>query len=719
MAVAALVAVTGTAALGGLAAARRTASAHARLQAALNVPDLVVFGGDPADPENGLRFDDVAAMPEVAELGRGRLMLAGPEALAAADRLGLHVGDRVPIRTFTADDLPRLPELAADPNLPIGRRIAPVVVGIGVGDESIGDANQSIIGGPAFLQAHLESAGVQFAAIRLRRGPAGLDDFRSAFEQRFRRSDLLGGTRAQTHARVQRTVRPEVTALAAFAALAALIGLALTWQAIARQVRADRPRLDLLRALGFTRTQLAGVTFVPVVVAVAGGAAVAALSAALASPLGPVGVVRPLEPRPGILLDLPVLVAGPGLLALTALAGVGPVVWWSLRRRMSESRPRPAVPLTGLPLPVAAAVGMRRVLGRDRNGVPHGVAVAGLAVGVGALAATVTFAASLDRLVHTPRLYGWNYDAAVFDGYGALDDATMASVLAAEPAVAEFAARRGSSGSVGGQAAPFVAVDGTAFPPVLTAGRPPRADDEVVLGRRTRQRAHARVGATVEIDGADGTSRAFRVVGEAVMSEGEGAVFTPAGLRSVQPDAEVDTFPFRFRPGTDADAAAARLTKAFDYFPTGGEIDFPTRPADVTNLERVGSLPFLLAGILALGAIASLVHALAVALRRMQRDLAVLKSVGFTRRQVAATVAAQAVTLTGLGLLAGLPLGTAAGRWLWRLFAGELGVVPEPVTSIPFLLAVVPVAVLLALAVAALPARRASRLRPALVLRTE
>ena len=122
---------------------------------------------------------------------------------------------------------------------------------------------------------------------------------------------------------------------------------------------------------------------------------------------------------------------------------------------------------------------------------------------------------------------------------------------------------------------------------------------------------------------------------------------------------------------------------------------------------------------LALGALASLVHALAVGRRRLRRELAVLRSIGFSGRQVAAAVVAQAVALTGAGLAVGLPLGIAAGRWLWLLFADELGVVGDPVTSIPFLVAAVPVAVLLTLAVAALPALRAARLRPALVLRTE
>jgi ABC-type lipoprotein release transport system permease subunit len=442
--------------------------------------------------------------------------------------------------------------------------------------------------------------------------------------------------------------------------------------------------------------------------------------ALLASPLGPVGLARPLEPHPGIRLDATIVLGGPALLFGVVLAGAVPAVWWSLRRRPMATPRRRGAAVVRTPLPLAIVVGIRGALGRDRDGVPAAVAVAGLTVGIGALAATFTFSRSLDHLVHTPRLYGWDSDATVFDNYGQVDDVDIAAALSAEPAVATFAPRLGGSGTIAGRAVGLQAVDSADFAPVLTAGRAPAGPDEVVLGGRTRRQAHTRIGGTVEIRAGDRTG-SFRVVGETVLagSLGDGARLTPAGLRSLQPDGEVDTFLLRWRPGTDVEAAATRFGQAFQHLPVGPELDRPTRPVDVANLERVGSLPFLLAGVLAVGALASLVHALAVARRRLRRELAVLKAVGFTGGQSAVAVAARAVTLTGLGLAVGLPLGTAAGRWLWRLFADELGVVPDPVTSVPFLVAAVPVAVLLTLAVAALPARRAARLRPALVLRTE
>jgi ABC-type lipoprotein release transport system permease subunit len=61
----------------------------------------------------------------------------------------------------------------------------------------------------------------------------------------------------------------------------------------------------------------------------------------------------------------------------------------------------------------------------------------------------------------------------------------------------------------------------------------------------------------------------------------------------------------------------------------------------------------------------------------------------------------------------------AAGRWAWTIVARQLGVAAEPVTPLVAVLLAVPAGLLLANVVAAVPARLASRLRPAAVLRGE
>ena len=58
--------------------------------------------------------------------------------------------------------------------------------------------------------------------------------------------------------------------------------------------------------------------------------------------------------------------------------------------------------------------------------------------------------------------------------------------------------------------------------------------------------------------------------------------------------------------------------------------------------------------------------------------LALLETLGFTRRQLLATVARQASVAATVGIVVGVPLGIVFGRWLWTLFAREIFAVPYP-----------------------------------------
>ena len=89
--------------------------------------------------------------------------------------------------------------------------------------------------------------------------------------------------------------------------------------------------------------------------------------------------------------------------------------------------------------------------------------------------------------------------------------------------------------------------------------------------------------------------------------------------------------------------------------------------------------------VLVFAALASLALTLGSSVRRRRHDLALLKTLGFTRRQLASTVRWQASVTVVVGLVVGVPLGVIAGRWLWEVFARDLDVVPEP--STPFIAA--------------------------------
>ena len=59
-----------------------------------------------------------------------------------------------------------------------------------------------------------------------------------------------------------------------------------------------------------------------------------------------------------------------------------------------------------------------------------------------------------------------------------------------------------------------------------------------------------------------------------------------------------------------------------------------------------------------------------------------------------------------------------AGRWAWTLVAGQVAIAPVPVVS-PLVLLAVPAVLLLANAIAVIPAQAAARTRPAVILRAE
>ena len=93
------------------------------------------------------------------------------------------------------------------------------------------------------------------------------------------------------------------------------------------------------------------------------------------------------------------------------------------------------------------------------------------------------------------------------------------------------------------------------------------------------------------------------------------------------------------------------------------------RPAEIVNYKTIGLTPTLLVSGLVLGAVAALALTLVASVRQRRRDLALLKTIGFVRRQLAAAVAWQATVAALVGIVVGIPLGIVVGRWLWDLFA--------------------------------------------------
>ncbi|HEX4175339.1 MAG TPA: FtsX-like permease family protein [Acidimicrobiales bacterium] len=101
-----------------------------------------------------------------------------------------------------------------------------------------------------------------------------------------------------------------------------------------------------------------------------------------------------------------------------------------------------------------------------------------------------------------------------------------------------------------------------------------------------------------------------------------------------------------------------------------------------------------------------------------RRDLALLKTIGLVRGQLAAAVAWQS-SVAALVIVVGIPLGVVAGRWIWDLFARQIYAVPYPTVSLLAMFLVGIGTLVLANVVAAIPARSAARTPTAIMLRSE
>lgn len=727
------------------------------------LPTVRLPGGAPAitDPDGrlGIRVNRFKILEGRAfDPDRADEMVVGFE---VAERLDLHVGDRVGLTNDPVEARAAL-EQATNPvelaYAALDRDILSVLPGgkatiVGI-EASPGEFPP--FGGDVVPFVHLSPAlarrvGVspetalleqQVVVVRLERGAVDLPAFEHELERLSGGRPLYTATQTEQADGVRRSIHLQAVALQVLAGLTFLASILILGQLLARAAVLEAAEYPTLAALGTTRRQrlALGILRAGSVALVAVGIAVG--TAVAASPLLPWGLARIAEPDAGVALDATVLFLG-GAATLALVMGLA--VWpaWRAARVVNEAtrpegRARPsrvASALAGAGVPAAAVGGVRMALerGRGRSAVPVRSTLTCLTLGVLTLVAALTFAASLSHLLDTPSLYGVRWDAQVTSFEGGVDLARDApAVLRARGVVAMSSGYNGLPLQSGGVRFDAMALDpiyGDARPPIVE-GRQPAAPDEIALGTRTLGQLGVGLGDTVDTRLQGGPTRTLRVVGRAVIPPvtalsrfGDGAVVTLDGARRLFPGLDEFDAPSLYlalSPGVERRRVVAALERELELDPdeltssSGVE-----RPSDVLNFGRVERMPLVLAAILAGLAAATLAHVLVSAVRRHRRDLALLKTLGFVRRQVSLTVASQATAMVLAALAVGVPVGIAVGRWVWTSVADDLGVVAVPDVPLVAVALVVPAAVLLANLIAAVPAAAAARTRPAVVLRSE
>lgn len=762
-----LAGMAGGVATAAVAGAQRTSTVFDRWREATSAPDAIVFG-----TQVGLfnaDYTPVMELPEVVDAGTFSL---GPMGIVID---GLEIGSLAPGGGFEPEPDDHLYRTLSRPlvtegRLPDPRRADEVFVNdvaarefdlevgttvtiksatefedeapfdgpseeatvVGIGGHGMmelifdGTDHPSFIPSAALLAEHGDDVPHwSNLVVRLRPG-TDVRDFHGRVVEAMGLPDIPVRDLSEDTKRVTHGTDLERTGLLLFAAATLLAGLVLVGQAITRLVYAIAEGAEPLRALGATRGQLRAGLCAPLLLGSLVAAAITVLVAVVLSPLFPIGLGGRLEPDPGVHVDAPVLALGVIVFAGLTVAIAAAGALRATSRRISRPYTEPAV-LRGIrsvaTLPVAIGAGLALERGRGERSLPVRPALVGAVVGILGVVASFGLVRGIDDALAEPLRSGQVWDVEVY-----YDDPDAGQALVGK------VAEDNDVDMIAYQWRVPLDVDGAGIPvyalqPVegditfeLLDGRAPAAPGEVALGPQTAEALDKGIGDEVRI-GAEHVVTA-RIVGITLLPQGahssydQGAWMTPDGLDplATKPAEDVpeQTIVATLRQGVDRDEAVATLSES-----TGTYAESPSLPQDVVFLSNVRTLPVALAIFLAVLGLAALGHVLVSAVRRRRQDLAVLRALGFRPRQAAACISWQATTVGLVGLLIGVPLGIAAGRLGWHWIADRTPLLFVGPVALAAVLLAIPLTIVLANVLAILPARRAARVRPARVLRTE
>jgi ABC-type antimicrobial peptide transport system permease subunit len=611
--------------------------------------------------------------------------------------------------------------------------------------ELTGDQAQILLT-PAFVTAHPEAWACDVGIFRLTGGLPAIPAFVAAETELA--PNVAGSELSGERLFVERTTRLQSIVLLVLSVLAGFAGIMVLGQSLVRRTTLAAIDTPVLRAIGMTTGEIVRAAVLPAAIVALGGSLIAVIGAIISSGLFPVGVLRVAEPNPGIRVDPGAIALGLGVIVVTTLLSVAiPARWMASARngvdgtieyRGAERRSALASWIGRLPLPPSAGAGARLALepGHGRSATPVRSTLIGLVIAIVAMVASFGFSASMQHFGSKGSLSGSSFDfagGAPFSGSQFQD--LVIPKLRSDPRVQDLEAGnfqlslvlKGPASSTLEAAWGFESLKGTPVRTTMLEGRWPRTPDEIAVGRESLSLLGLKVGDTVSTAGS-GITRTLTIVGIPVFPDfgfgpglGRGIAITMDGLRAFYPDVTQNLAVGKVTPGTDpvalTGAINAQLPKDFNGI-LGTYGDIRGTGTTIRATLQSGSLPLKLSLLFVFAAFATLIHLLLTSVRRRRRDLAILQTLGFKRGQIVATVAWQALILTGMALAIGIPIGILAGRLAWSAFAYRLGVVPEPVLSTLSAI-MIPLVLAVALIVAVGPGLVARRTRPAEVLKAE
>lgn len=416
------------------------------------------------------------------------------------------------------------------------------------------------------------------------------------------------------------------------------------------------------------------------------------------------------------------------MLTIGAIGAWSPLARGHALRALAPPAPRTRA-RRSLVLPPVAQAGLQFARGSGRGtGIEVGTALASAGAAVIAIVGAACLIASFDDLAAHPARFGAPWDVSVS---ATLDGTDAAEELLSDPSlkhsIDQAAVITGFDLEIGDETVwvhafvPLAGLSDDVVPLPIIAGRPPQSTREIAVGEVTLRHLGLSIGDRVPVTAiTTGERFDMTIVGTTIVNDtfeaspGRGGAVTPEFIDEAAPEVAGDPVILSLTAGTDVEAFIDEARSGHD-----GIVEAPLQQAAVRNVGRIRNLPVVMAGIVAVLALASVVHALVLSVRRNRRVLGVLKGLGFTKRQVAATVAWHATSYAVTALVLALPLGVIAGRWGWRLVARSLGVPAVPVVPLLAIALVLVSLVVLANLAAAYPAWRAARLSTAAALRAE
>lgn len=526
---------------------------------------------------------------------------------------------------------------------------------------------------------------------------------------------------------ISRALAPGVTSLRAFGLAAAVGTVVLVLLVAYRLARRTRRDAVVWRQIGASRGARVGGVVAPLAVAVLLGAGGGVAVGWLGASGGAVGSAALVEPDDVGHLPLDVALVGLGVALVLLIAGclaIGTVITAPTAARGPIRRP--AFVGLGRRLPPASDLGVRAAT----TGPSAVVLLVGGVVAVSMVSATAVFTANLTALLDEPERYGWPWDATVLVGfgYGGSDDEAIVEALDRDDIERWGFAALSPVTMEGRTVAGIGARQGfdQLGTPVLR-GRYPAGPGEIAVGRQTFEELDLAIGDEVEVSSyyADGTATIAGVVvlpsigpyGSNRAESGRGALLGAPFLAELVAKAESDAglepgsleatgltslVAIQAAEGVDPADLLNDLGDRRSWDRSGFEshpVSSPVRPSALDEAAALRGVPLALGGLLAATMAGGLALGVAIATHARRRELALLRALGCSARDLRRSVRWHALSVVAGALVVGLPLGIAAGRTATSVFLAELGVadiVTIPVASLVVVAFVATVAALLA-----------------------